>query len=145
MKRYFILIFLLLAAGLTIAQSLVYQSGNKPEILQKLNVEQDPRLTQLLEMHIRNNEKMEGINGYRVEIFFSSSMNALENAQKARTDFLNSNPDIKVYIIFNSPDFKVRAGNFKTKSEALKLMKKIQGSFPKSFIVPDIIDFPALN
>lgn len=151
MRHYLILIFLLFFCGAVSAQSVSYQfvsparNSSEPGVLQKLNIEQDSRLKQLVETHVRNNEKLKGISGYRVEIFFSSSMNALEKAQQAKTEFLRENSDNKVYISYNSPDFKVRVGNFRTKSEALKLMKKIQGQFPKAFIVPDIIEFPSLN
>jgi hypothetical protein len=119
--------------------------SNTPEILQDLDVRQDPRLTWLIGLHIRNNEKMNKTSGYRVEIFFSSALDARQKALQTKTTFLRDYPDINVYVLYVSPDFKVRVGDFRTKNEALELMKKIQGRFPKAFIVPDNIEYPSLN
>jgi hypothetical protein len=99
----------------------------------------------MLEWHIKNNKKLDGIDGYRVEIFFSSAMNARERALEIKKEFLSSYPDHNVHILFSAPNFKVRVGDFRTKNEALKLYKKIQKDYPGAFIVPDIIDFPMLK
>jgi hypothetical protein len=51
--------------------------GNEPDslfILDELNVNQDSRLENILKWHIENNKKRDGISGFRVEIFFSSSL-----------------------------------------------------------------------
>lgn len=119
--------------------------GNTPEILQDLEVKQDPRLARLVGLHIRNNEKMKKISGYRVEIFFSSALDARQKALQTKTNFLREYPDLNIYVLYVSPDFKVRVGDFRTKNEALELMKKIQGRFPNAFIVPDTIEYPSLN
>ncbi len=114
-------------------------------VLENLNVDQDPRLTKMLKWHIENNQTREGIQGYRVEIFFSSALNALEMAQKEKVKFLSLYPDYSVHVKFAAPNFKVRVGDFRTKNEALKLEKKIEKDYPGAFIVPDIIDFPLLK
>lgn len=119
--------------------------NSTPEIFQNLDVRQDPRLSRLIGLHIRNNEKMKKISGYRVEIFFSSALDARQKALQTKSAFLRDYPDINIYVLYVSPDFKVRVGDFRTKNEALELMKKIQGRFPKAFIVPDTIEFPSLN
>lgn len=114
-------------------------------ILNRLNVNQDPRLDKMLSWHIENNKKRDGIEGYRVEIFFSSALNAKERAFQEKVDFLNLYPDYNVHIKFVAPNFKVRVGDFRTKNEALKLQKKIEDDYPGAFIVPDIIEFPLLK
>lgn len=114
-------------------------------ILNKLDVNQDPRLGKMLSWHIENNKKRDGIEGYRVEIFFSSSMNAKEKALRQKVNFLSKYPEYNVHIKFAAPNFKVRVGDFRTKNEALKLQKKIQDDYPGAFIVPDIIKFPLLK
>jgi hypothetical protein len=79
-----------------------------------------------------------------VEIFFSSELNARQKAQNIKNEFLSSYSGYSAYISYISPDFKVRVGDFRTKNEALKLMKEIQGQFPKAFVVPDVIELPKL-
>jgi hypothetical protein len=124
------------------------KQDSPPEIITKLNLKQDQRLTNMVERHIENNLGNEGIEGWRVEILFlsaSSTNDAREKALKAKETFLSMYPDINVYIKFMAPDFKVRVGDFRTKSEALKLKKEIIGIFPKSFEVKDIIKVPEFN
>lgn len=149
MKKLMVLVLVLMFCWTTEGQNPQgYDSGalsSTPEILQDLDVKQDPRLTRLIGLHIRNNEKMKKISGYRVEIFFSSALDARQKALQTKTTFLRDYPDINIYVLYVSPDFKVRVGDFRTKNEALELMKKIQGRFPKAFIVPDTIEYPSLN
>ena len=112
------------------------------DIFSRLGHDQDPRLEDLVRLHMRRNQQGGKMQGYRVEIFFSSDLNARQRAQQIKGEFLGSYPDINVYITYVSPDFKVRVGDFRTRNEALKLMNEIQGRFPKAFVVPDLIEIP---
>ncbi len=114
-------------------------------ILENLNVNQDPRLENMLKWHIGNNMKRDGISGFRVEIFFSAASSAREQAFQKKKEFLSKYGDYNVHIKYTAPTFRVRVGDFRTKNEALKLYKHIQKDYPGAFIVPDIIDFPLLK
>lgn len=147
------LVFLFLLS-LFISQVLVAQVDFTEEVapglrqvsvLDELNVTRDARLDKMLKWHIEKNEKMEGITGYRVEIFFSSKMDAREQATKAKVNFLTQYPEHAVHIKFIAPNFRVRVGDFRTKNEAWKLYKSIYKDYQAAFIVPDIIDFPLLK
>jgi hypothetical protein len=113
-------------------------------IWDKLNIQSSPEIKDLLVRHVRQNKKNNFANGYRLQIYFGSGTNARSQATKVKTDFLAAHPDVKAYLIFKSPDFKVLAGNFRTKSEALKLQKSLIYQYPNAFIVPDEIEFPEL-
>ncbi len=119
-------------------------SANTQDIFRKLDIPQDPRLVELIRLHIRRNQQGGKMEGFRVEIFFSSALNARQKAQSIKNEFLSAYPDVNVYISYVSPDFKVRVGDFRTRNEALKLMKEVQGRFPKAFVVPDLIELPKL-
>ena len=49
-----------------------------------------------------------------------------------------------VYVVYESPNFKVRAGNFRNKIEAQKLLHDVRGKYDGAFIVSDKIKFPKL-
>lgn len=119
-------------------------AGASDDIFQRLNLKQDPRFEELVKLHIKRNQQSSGIPGFRVEIFFSSEINARQKAQNIKNEFLSAFPNYNVYITFVSPDFKVRVGDFRTKNDALRLVKEICGQFPKAFVVPDLIEFPKL-
>jgi hypothetical protein len=114
------------------------------DIFSRLKINQDPRFEELVRLHIRRNRQTNGIPGFRVEIFFSSEINARQKAQGIKSEFMSAYPGHNAYITFVSPDFKVRVGDFRTRNDALRLMKEIQGKFPKAFVVPDLIEIPRL-
>lgn len=147
-------ILFLFLVGLCTSQLLVAQVNVTEEIpedstqigiLEKLDVSRDARLDKMLRWNVEKNKKMEGMDGFRVEIFFSSRMDAHEQATKIKADFLSKYPENIVHIKFVAPNFRVRVGDFRTKNEALKLYKLIQEDYPAAFIVPDVIDFPLLK
>lgn len=140
------IIFLLFQLSVS-AQEMTYKpaatSGRAP-ILNRLDVQQDPRIDTLLNNHIEMNKRKGGTDGFRLEIFFSSGANARPEATKVRTDFLRIFPDVPAYMSFQSPNFKIRIGDCRTKTEALRLKEKIKKNYPNAFIVPDFIQFPKL-
>lgn len=149
MKQFLLLVFAVLTSRILFAQ-VTYSSANTgdsnlPEILQNININQDPRLEKMLSWHIGNNRINNSIDGYRVEIFFSSDIDAKQRALKKKVEFLSIYPDNTVHVLYNSPNFRVRVGDFRTKNEALKLYREIKATYPVAFIVTDKIDFPSLK
>lgn len=149
MRIVYLFLVSLFAGQVLVAQDFYTQEIPKDSvqiaILDGLNVSRDNRIDKMLKWHIEKNQKMEGMNGYRVEIFFSSKMDAKEQALTIKTDFLSEFPEHAVHIKFVAPNFRVRVGDFRTKNEAWKLYKSIKNDYPAAFIVPDVIDFPLLK
>ena len=44
-----------------------------------------------------------------------------------------------------NPYFKVTVGDFRTRSEAVKLLERIRGAFPSAFVVKENIEFPVVD
>jgi len=149
MKRFLFVFLSVLANNFLIAQA--YSSAqnteksNRPPIIKNLKINQDPRLEQMLSWHIENNRINNKIEGFRVEIFFSSDFNAKEKAIRKKKEFLLVYPDNAVHVKYISPNFRVRVGDFRTKNEALKLYREIKSNYPVAFIVADEIDFPMMK
>jgi SPOR domain len=120
-------------------------SADSLSIWEKLDIQCDEKLNELLKQQSEQNKKNGTMSGFRLQIYFGSGENAHSQAIRTKTEFLSSNPDIKTYLIFKSPDFIVRVGNFRTKSEALKMQKTLLYKFPNSFIVADEIALPELS
>ena len=114
-------------------------------ILEDMRIDQDTRVKKMLKWHIQDNQRREGMEGFRIEIFSSSALNAKERALNKKVEFLSEYPDNNVHVKFSAPVFKVRIGDFRNKREALGTYKKIQKDYPGAFIVPDIINFPVLK
>ena len=98
MRTFLLVLVGLLATNFSFAQvdlseEMVVDTSNIA-ILERLDVNRDARLDKMLKWHIEKNQKREGMNGYRVEIFFSSSLDAKEQALNLKTEFLTNYPRI---------------------------------------------------
>jgi hypothetical protein len=120
----------------------------------QLNIIQDPELDTLINRYILANQIQEekngytGIEGFRIQIYNSSDRNAKAESGKIRQEFMSQFPDIISYLIFAEPRYyKVRVGNFRSRTEAMKLYLIISKRFPNSEvdIIPDIINLKDLN
>lgn len=150
MERVIILLFILaFIPGFSAPrQSLtqLYQINDQDtlKIWDKLSIRSDPKINELLRQQAALSKKNGTLSGYRLQIYFGSGDKAHTQAIKIKTEFLSSHPDIMAVLLFKSPDFIVRIGNFRTKSEALKMQKSLGYQYPNAFIVADEIAFPEL-
>jgi hypothetical protein len=115
----------------------------------QLNIIQDPSIDTLMSRNLLANKNMYDVNlhygmeGFRIQIYASSNRNAREESNKARAEFISKFPDIISYPLYANPGyFKIRVGDFRTKTEAMSLFLKISKEFPDAYIVPDFINFP---
>jgi len=129
---------------LTLNSGISNQTAKMEEFLGKLQIRQDPRITDLLIKQSQINQRKRTSDGFRLEIFFSSDNKAREQAVRIKNEFNLVFPDIRSYLLFQTPNFKVRIGDFRNKSEALKTKAYIASKYPNAFIVKDIIQFPEL-
>jgi hypothetical protein len=107
-------------------------------------ITQDDKIRVLVNMHLQHQKTLNGIMGYRIAIFSESGQEANKRADLARSKFISRHEEVKAYKKFEYPFFKVYVGDFRTKSEALKFLKKIDNEYPDvAFITPPImIAFP---
>lgn len=97
----------------------------------------------LIEKHISSNKSLEGKQkGYRVQIFFDSGNNSRMQATNVRNEFASKYPKISTHIIFKEPNFRVRVGDFRTRSDARGFQQTIADKYPQSFVVKDDIIYP---
>ncbi|MFP4448408.1 MAG: SPOR domain-containing protein [Bacteroidota bacterium] len=111
----------------------------------KIKFSQNDSINKLIRKHIAHNENKDGIRGYRIRIYSNLGTGAREESQEIRTEFYEKFPDIPIYREYDSPYFKIYVGDFRTKIEAIKSLKKIQKHFPSAFVVPDTINYPELK
>jgi hypothetical protein len=77
--------------------------------------------------------------GYRLQVLNSHGR---EEAFKAKADLAQLFPDQKVYVLYQSPYFKVRIGNFIEKSDAVLFKDQMAKKYPQNaYIVEDIIEY----
>ena len=111
-----------------------------------LIVHQDDRLDILLRRFEEVQIKRNGMPGYRIQIYFGSGRTARNDAYEAKANFLTKFSDIQAYVLYQSPFYKVRVGDFRSKREAYDLLLKVQRTFPNAYITPiETINLPSLD
>ena len=107
-------------------------------------IQRDIRLDSLLMKHIRVNKQADGFEGFRVQLFSGSGTEARQQANNLRAEFMAQYSDIPAYLIYQSPNFKVRVGDFRTELEAIQLQRRLSYQYPGGFVSKDIVKFPKL-
>ena len=111
----------------------------------RITFTQEDSIHNLVLKHIAKNKQKKGIPGYRIRIYSNLGTEARRESQEVRVKFYEEFPEIPVYREYDSPYFKVYVGDFRTKIEAIKSLKKISRYFPDAFVVPDQINYPDLD
>ena len=105
----------------------------------KVEIVQDERITQLSDKYEKMSLNNPEIDGYRVQIFFDSGSNSKNAAANIKTGFETIYPEIKSYLSYKEPYYRVRVGNFRSLIEAVGFQKKIAIEYPNAFPVKDKI------
>lgn len=110
----------------------------------KVKIIQDKSLQTMLDRETYELMKLKGIGGFRIRIFSGSGPNAKSEFEETKALFI-SYYDIPLYERWDSPFYKIYVGDFRTRSEAMKLLNQIEIRFPDAFIVQTKIFFPKLE
>jgi hypothetical protein len=106
-------------------------------------VNRDPRLDSLVQKQIEINElttreARRSVAGFRIQVMNSPDRNKVYAAKvKVYEEF----PDLKPYLLYQAPNYKLKVGNFKTQEEAEQAMQQLSRLFPSGlFVIRDIIE-----
>lgn len=81
------------------------------------------------------------VKGYRIQVLSTSSR---DEAFKIKSELLSKFPEQKSYVLFQSPYFKVRIGNFLKREDAEALRTQLNNTFPFSvYVVDDMVEYAA--
>ena len=97
----------------------------------KTNVSVDPKIDQLLKEKRKLNTGLFLNEAYKIQIFYGNS----EESKKKLQEFKREFKDLDGTIIFNSPNYKVWIGNFKTRIEVERAMFDIKKKHPTALII----------
>ena len=97
----------------------------------KTNVSVDPKIDQLLKEKRKLNTGLFLNEAHKIQIFYGNS----EESKKKLQEFKREFKDLDGTIIFNSPNYKVWVGNFKTRIEVERAMVDIKKKYPTALII----------
>lgn len=135
------LLIILFVSFSSIAQSQFYDSTRTGIVVNK-----DPRLDVLSDKQAEINKRSKVLQGsgfkrgYRIQV--ANTQNR-DEANNVKAEMLRRFPDQKAYMLYQSPNFRVRIGNFSTQREAETLKKMIALLYPNRgiYIVSDLIEY----
>ena len=79
------------------------------------------------------------VDGFTIQIYVGKDT---DEARKIKGKALAMLPDEFVELYYDEPSFKVKVGQYFTRSEARGTYSKLQSRFPTALIVPDKIPIP---
>ena len=94
-------------------------------------INEDPKLTKVLELKKLVNQETFTSGQYTVQIFSGNFKDSQELMNKIKED-----EDLdEIFFIFETPYYKIRVGKFVSKIKAIKELKKIKKKYPSAFIL----------
>jgi hypothetical protein len=111
----------------------------------QVSVKQADEIRLLLEKHRDICKLFPEIDGFRIQIYFNSGHNSKSQAFEVYKQFIANYPGVEAYVSYQEPNYKVRAGDFRTRLEAEGFLRKIQADYPSAFVIKDQVLFPPLH
>jgi len=144
-KHYylFITLFFLLSHGRLFAQGIIVDTADEATPTGVV-IHADPRL----ELLIAGNAKAKKIEaakpvnvirsgrGFRVQIYNGNERSV---AISKKIDFMKRFPNIATYMSYTQPIFRVKVGDFRSRSEAQSMLIQLKPLYGAVMIVPDYI------
>jgi len=135
MKSVFVSLFSFVSIGMYAQQlasdtsSVVMHKDARIDLLVKKQAEINEETT-------RNSRRV--AKGFRILVV---NTNKREEAINAKAKLYQYFPELKSYLLYQSPYFKLKAGNFKERKDAETYQKKLNAFFPSGvFIMNDYIE-----
>ena len=80
--------------------------------------------------------------GYRIRVYFDNDQSARARSEAIARSISNAYPGMGVYRTFESPNYKVSVGDFRTRDEALKVYHALKANYPTALLMKETINYP---
>lgn len=104
-------------------------------------INQTTQVRQALYNYVSSNAS-KAVQGYRIRVFYDNSPQARVRSESIAAYLRAQYPETGVYRSFESPNYKVTIGDFRTKDEALRIYNALKGTYPTAYIIKENINFP---
>ena len=95
------------------------------------DIEMDEEIKKLLSLKILINKNIHEKNYYAIQLYNGN----YEKAKEIQSDFIKKFPEWGSKLSFETPNYKVRVGNFKEFLEASKRLDFIRKLYPSAFLL----------
>jgi SPOR domain len=108
-----------------------------------VTVVKDPRLDQLVKKQAQINEattrdSRRNVPGFRISVINSTDRNKVF---AVKTKVYQQYPELKSYLTYQAPNYRLKVGNFKTEEEAQSYLSQLSKLFSSGvYIVHDVVE-----
>jgi hypothetical protein len=106
-------------------------------------VNKDPRVDALVQKQkeineLTTRESRRNVPGFRIQVINSPDRNKV---YAAKVKIYEEFPDMKPYLLYQAPNYKLKVGNFKTQEEADQAVQQLSRLFPSGlYVIRDVIE-----
>ena len=93
-------------------------------------INQDQEITQLLALKKEINSNEDSSDRYKIQIYSGRRV----SAEKSKSDFRNSYGKWSSKLVYETPNYKVWVGSFRSRLEADRALLEVKKKFPNAFI-----------
>jgi hypothetical protein len=110
-------------------------------------VQKDPRIDLLVRKQTEINEETtrdsrRSVPGFRIQVINSTDR---RKVFAMKTKIYQEFPELKPYLMYQAPNYKLKVGNFRTQEEAEDYQKQLSRLFPTGlYVIRDVIDIAPL-
>jgi len=101
---------------------------------QSVNIMEDYNVSRVMDRYVNFNKNTSVVEGWRIQLVATTDRRKME---QDRQEFMQNYPDISVDWTHEKPYYRLRAGAYRTKLEALRAIQKIKRDYPSAFPAKD--------
>lgn len=100
----------------------------------QVNEKVDPNVTALMKRFVEANKSTKTINGWRIQILATTDRQRMEDALR---QFESLYPNIPADWVHTKPYYKLRAGAYTSKRDALATLYVLKNDYPTAYPIQD--------
>ncbi len=101
---------------------------------QNVSISEDFPIAKMMDTFVAKNKTTYQIGGWRIQLMATTDRQKLE---QAKGEFLANYPDITVDWTHSKPYYRLRAGAFTSKLDAMRLLHRLKEDYPSAYPAKD--------
>lgn len=101
---------------------------------QNITINEDPNISSMMSRMVQLNWLQENVDGWRIQILATTDRIKMEDVKR---EFLGRYPNIPINWVHSKPYYKLQAGAFATKLEAIRLLHELKQTYPSAYPAKD--------
>ena len=104
---------------------------------QSITIEEDYPIGDMMRKYVSNNKAQTVLAGFRIQLLATTDRQKVELAMRK---FQSLYPSINVDWEHNKPYYKLRAGAYRTRLEAIRALKEFKKAYPGAYTAQAVIN-----